>query len=141
MKLIDAPSVQTHVLTYQAVIARMSSNSSASKTWCITLVGAAAIFDRLSNLQLVYVLFPVILFGILDAYYLSKEQSFRDQYSTFISKIKNNEDLGNDLFEVKSSKVTFRRWLKATSSFSIWPIYLSLTLLIICVQIIEGCTS
>ncbi len=67
-----------HLQMIQSVIARMGQNSFFLKGWAVTLV--AALF-ALSNLGardefLIFACLPILIFWILDAYYLRQERLF-----------------------------------------------------------------
>ncbi len=75
-------SKHKHLEFIQSVINRMASNSFLLKGWSVTLVTALfALSDkdsRISCLLLAYL--PVILFWILDGYFLGQEHAFRKLY-------------------------------------------------------------
>lgn len=73
-----------HLEFIQSIINRMSSNSFLIKGWCITLVaGIFALSVKDSNQGYVVIIFiPVIIFWILDGYYLSQERLFRSLYDS-----------------------------------------------------------
>lgn len=71
-----------HLELIQSVVSRLAGNSASTKTWCVTLV--AAIFalsakDANQN-YFILALLPVIVFWMLDSYYLSQERAFRALY-------------------------------------------------------------
>lgn len=71
-----------HLKMIQAVIKRMAGNSFLLKGWCVTLVSALlALSSKDSDSRFVVVaLFPVLIFWILDAYFLRQERLFRKLY-------------------------------------------------------------
>jgi hypothetical protein len=71
-----------HLEFIQAVINRMSGNSFLLKGWSVTLVAALfALAAKDANKKYVIVAyFPVLVFWILDAYFLSQERLFRSLY-------------------------------------------------------------
>lgn len=66
----------------QNVIIRMAQNSFLLKGWSVTLVSAIfALAAKESNQNYVLISFiPVVMFWILDGYFLSKERQYRDLY-------------------------------------------------------------
>lgn len=84
-----SPSVQTHLGILQNVIVRMASNSTAAKTWCITIVSAilVVVADKKKPDYALLALIPLILFMALDAYYLAMEKGFRNAYNSFIRRL------------------------------------------------------
>ncbi len=71
-----------HLDFVQAVIARLSSSSSATKGWGLTVATAAFGFSATKAVPVVagLGLTIVIFFGILDSYYLREERLFRYLY-------------------------------------------------------------
>lgn len=71
-----------HLEFVQAVITRMASNSFLLKGWCIILASALlglAAKDSNGKFTIV-VFFPVVMFWLLDVYYLRQERLFRKKY-------------------------------------------------------------
>lgn len=69
----ESASIQIHMTVLQNVIQRMASNSSASKTWCITLVSAILVIvaDKGKPEYAYIAMLPTLFFSALDAYYLA----------------------------------------------------------------------
>lgn len=83
---------RTHLKLIQDVIKRMAGNSFLLKGWSITLVVAIVsvsvgvdvelIQGRTTRFYLLLIsLFLVVVFWLLDAYYLSQERAYRDLYN------------------------------------------------------------
>jgi len=121
----NSQSVQSHLTMIQNVIQRMASNSSSSKTWCITLVSAILVIQPDDSMPeyMWITLIPMILFMILDAYYLALEKGFRESYNQFIKKLHKGKLDFDDMFVVKPTGFIFILFLKSLCSFSIWPFY------------------
>jgi len=68
-----------HLEFIQLVITRMNSNSFLLKGWTVTLVVALFAFDiSKTDIKFIKIAFlPVILFWILDGYFLYQERLFR----------------------------------------------------------------
>jgi hypothetical protein len=78
-----------HLEFLHATIARIAGHSFMAKGWSITLTAAAlglAAKDGQGTYALVGLL-PVTMFGVLDAYYLALEQSFRQLFVDAAKKI------------------------------------------------------
>jgi hypothetical protein len=132
----DSPSVQSHLSIMQEVIQRMASNSSSCKAWCITLVSAILVIvaDK-GKPQYVYIsIIPTFLFFILDVYYLSLEKRFRESYKDFVSKLHSNSLTSSDLYDVKPSDNSWKLYVQSAKSFSIWPFYVTLFIMIFIVK-------
>lgn len=72
-----------HLEIIQGVINRLANNSFLIKGWMITvsLAGFSLFMNQKETPLLVIILFIVILFWLLDAYYLRQERLFRKLYS------------------------------------------------------------
>jgi hypothetical protein len=121
----ESPSVQAHLTLLQGVIQRMASNSASCKAWCITLVSAILVIvaDKAKPQYAFIALVPVLLFFVLDAYYLGLEKGFRESYSSFIQKLHDGRLRPEDLYVIALSKGVQKHTLRALISFSIWPFY------------------
>lgn len=131
----DSTAVQSYLNILQSIINRMANNSSNCKTWCITIVSAIIIViaDKVKPNYMWIALFPIIMFLMLDAYYLGQERSFRQIYNNFIERIQSNSATINDLYIIfpMKGKNIFQSTLKAVTSFSIYPFYITLLILLI----------
>lgn len=128
----ESPSVQIHLGILQNVIERMASNSTSSKTWCITIVSAVLVVvaDKGKPDFALLALIPSILFLALDTYYLAMEQGFRNSYNVFVRKIYEQTLTLEDLYSVKPEGNQFKLQIESLKSFSIWGFYSVLVLLI-----------
>jgi hypothetical protein len=127
----ESPSIQTHLGILQNVIQRMASNSSACKTWCVTLVSAVLVIvaDKGKPDYAWIAMLPIIVFAALDAYYLALEKAFRNSYNDFISKLHNKLLTEGDLYSViPKGNMSFLQW-ESVKSFSVWGFYISLAVL------------
>lgn len=129
-------AVQSHLSILQSVIQRMSSNSSSSKAWCITLVSAILVIvaDKGNPNHALIAIIPTFLFLVLDTYYLGLENGFRNSYNEFIGKLHRKEINSTDLFAVVPKGSLFKLFFKSLFSFSVWPFYLTLFLMIYIVK-------
>jgi hypothetical protein len=130
----ESSSVQSYLNILQGIISRMAGNSANCKTWCITLVSGliVVIADKAKPDYAWIALIPVILFCFLDAYYLGQERTFRAVYNDFVGRMHGGRAGPTDLFLVTPLKgfnvVTCT--LYATLSFSVYPLYLTLIIMI-----------
>jgi hypothetical protein len=76
----NSQAVQAHLGISQAIIQRMAANSASCKTWCITLVSAILVIvaDKCKSQYALIAIVPIILFLVLDTYYLALERMFRN---------------------------------------------------------------
>lgn len=125
-------AVQAHLSIMQGLIQRMASNSASSKGWCITLVAAllVVVADK-GKPQLAWIaLIPTLLFLALDAYYLALEKAFRRSYNSFIEKLHGGKLSPSDLYVVEPEGGLLGLAFRALGSFSVWPFYGTLLLMI-----------
>jgi len=81
-----------HLEFIQGAINRMAGNLFFLRGWTITLIAALfAFFVKDANTDFIFVVyFPVIIFWILDGYFLSQERLFRALY-THVRKLDERE--------------------------------------------------
>jgi hypothetical protein len=128
----ESPGVLAHLEIVQAVIQRMASNSASCKAWCITLVAAILVIvsDNGKPSYALIAAIPTLLFLILDTYYLALERCFRKSYNEFIGKVHAGQMVTADLYAVTPSGSLPKVFARSLVSFSIWPFYVSLVVLI-----------
>ncbi|WP_231192887.1 hypothetical protein [Helicobacter pylori] len=107
----------------QGVINRMAQNSLECKKWTLALaVGVLSLkIDAISHLYGLCVLGVLLIcFYLLDAYYLTQEGLFREQYQWLV---KNRLKTDERLFEVFPAHQTCRcaQFLCSMLSFSLFP--------------------
>jgi hypothetical protein len=148
---VESSAVQKYLDILQGVINRMAGNSSNCKSVCITLVSAivVVIADKGKPAFAWITLIPVILFCLLDAYYLGLEQGFRVTYNEFVKKLQNGVATSKDLFLIMPKKTVKKHQedgltllevkafnpvygtLKALISFAVYPFYLTLVVVLL----------
>lgn len=121
-------------------IKRMASNSFIFKGWSLTVVAAILALNH-DNLQLsvfagVGIAFVMLVFGILDAYYLSMERSFRDIYKDVVNKANDGNYGDIDWYSLKIPKPTFCKimgvfWSKSVGIFYLPVIIVSLLIFVL----------
>ena len=136
----DSPAVQKHVEITQGVITRMAENSRSCKVWCVTLVSAVLVLvARTEKPEYALIaLIPAVLFLILDTYYLALERAFRESYNEFVGKLKGGGAPPADLYQVAPSGSVPRYFAASLKSFSIWPFYPTLVVMILIVWCVLG---
>jgi len=132
----NSQAVQAHLQITQSVIQRMASNSASCKAWCITLVSAILVIvaDKGKPHYALISIIPNFLFLTLDSYYLSLEKMFRESYNIFINKLHENKLVATDLYAVSPTGNLWKILPKSLISFSIWPFYLTLFIMICIVK-------
>jgi hypothetical protein len=128
----DSQAVQAHLTITQSIISRMSTNSASCKAWCLTLVSAiiVVVSDKDKAPLVLIALIPIALFLALDTYYLALERMFIGSYNAFIKKLHRGKVDAEDLFAVSPLGNIYKQMLKALVSFSIWPFYLTLVVMV-----------
>jgi hypothetical protein len=112
-----------HLSFIQGVINRMGSNSFLVKGWTVALVAAIFVLaSKDSNSTFVYIaLLPIVVFWLLDSYYLRQEKLFRKLYEGVAGG-----SIKSDDFTMKTT--AFNRevpplWRTAFTR-TVWPFYL-----------------
>lgn len=128
----ESSAVQSYLSSIQVIIARMASNSSSSKTWCITLASAIIAFsaDKNKPESIWMAIIPITLFFLLDAYYLGIENQYISLYNHFVQKLHRKEAVSEDLFILSPQEKIFIHFLNAIISISVWPFYLLITVML-----------
>lgn len=124
---------QKHLEFIQAVINRMAGNSFLLKGWAITLVAALfALSAKDTNQSYIFIAyFPVIIFWILDGYFLSQERLFSDLYN-HVRKLDEKEiDFSMDTSEYKKEKKN--SWRYSIFSVTLRFFYISLVVVMLLV--------
>lgn len=123
-----------HLEFIQNIITRMNSNSFLIKGWTITIVSALyALAAKDSNFSYVYVsLMSVLIFWILDGFYISQERQYRELYKMVSSKNETEIDFNLDASIFCNGK---RTWIAGFFSKTLVPFY-GISILIICIVIL-----
>jgi hypothetical protein len=112
-----------HLGFIQGVINRMGNNSFVIKGWTIALVAAIfALSSKDSNANFIFIAtVPIVLFWMLDSYYLYQEKLFRGLYKEVA-----NGSIGSNFFTMSTDEIK-----KKTSpmmfflfTVSVFPFYL-----------------
>lgn len=114
-----------HLNMIESVISRMANNSLQIKCWCLAIVSAAIVLSR--SVIIIACVLPVLLFCYLDAKYLSLERSYRNLYEQV--RLKDDDDID---FSMKYEPVPKK---EALGSWSVWPFYLLMAVLLIGVSV------
>ena len=115
-----------HLEMIQGIISRMAGNLFFLKGWAITLIAALfALAAKDANLKYIIVAyFPVLIFWILDGYFLSQERLFRDLYDDVRKRDEKDIDFSMD---TRKYKVNERNgWLRSMFSPTLLWFYVSL---------------
>lgn len=80
----------------QNVITRMANNSFMLKGWAVTLVAGIFVLAGKDS-DKYFFLIPVVLFWLMDSYYLQQERLYRKLYSTAVKLEEEDIDMEFDL--------------------------------------------
>lgn len=96
----------------QTIIDRMGRNSFLIKGWAISIIaGVFAISSKRlfpNSLSLaIFLILILVLFWLLDSYYLYEERIFRNMYNNLVKEFNDEQLISNksNLFEIDPSKV------------------------------------
>lgn len=131
----NSDAVQAHLGISQSVIQRMAANSASCKGWCIAITSAILVLVAYRGKPdyVLISLIPIILFLVLDAYYLSLEKRFRHSYNSFIDKLHRKGIKSTDLYAIVPTGSAAKALGSAYLSFSVWPFYLMLLIMVLIV--------
>jgi hypothetical protein len=123
-----------HLDYIQGLIERMSSHSFLLKRWGVTMVTAIiALGIKEKNTNIIFISFvPIIIFWVLDGFYLSKERLYRMLYEK-VRKITDSEiDFSLNTAEfVKGRNTWFRTFFSKTLIIFYLTLIISIVLFII----------
>lgn len=112
----------------QAIISRLSTNGFLLKGWAVTLVSALLMFsgssgqDRAAMLALL----PAVIFWMLDAYLLNREQEYR--------RLFNLTRQGQwAAFDFQLTRITGGHWIRTAFNVTTLIFYLPLLLVVLAV--------
>ncbi|TNF69407.1 MAG: hypothetical protein EP298_03565 [Gammaproteobacteria bacterium] len=125
-----------HLEFVQEIITRMNRCSFQLKQWMVTLVAAIlGLSISVAKSELVLVsLFPILIFWLLDGYYLHQERKYRKLYQMIIQGFDQNR-----IYNLNASNYLpgFCEYIKVVFSQTIWPLYISTCILIISVFLFQ----
>lgn len=99
------PAVQSHINVLQEIINRMSQNSARCKSWVIPIVSALLALSSEKGIVPTATLYtPIVMFYLLDCFYLGHERRFRDKQRDFVLKINKGDDISEDVFLLNKNK-------------------------------------
>jgi hypothetical protein len=115
----------------QGVINRLAANSGAIKGFAVPVVTAllGVGVDKQSSGFVWLAVYPVVVFGFLDAFYLALEKKYRDLYK------KATTDPDTE-WSMAAGKATFWEVLDSWKSPSVWAFYGAALVVVIAVALI-----
>lgn len=138
---MDKEILHKEIDLIQGVINRMANNSFLLKGWLISLIAVVLALSKDSllscntNLTLLILCFPIIIFWYLDAFFLHREKCYRELYDWVIkNRMTSNENLYSLDFRPHQKKV--KSVLRIMFSQTLFPFYGLAFLLLIILMII-----
>jgi len=122
-----------HLELIQGVINRMAGNLFFLRGWTITLIaGLFALFVKDANKNSIFIAYlPVLIFWILDGYFLSQERLFRSLYDDV--RKRNEKKIDFSMNTSKYSKDGKNTWLNAIFSTTLLFFYIPLIIVMLIV--------
>src|SRR6266403_3838302 len=117
-----------HLEFIQTIIGRQAKNSFLLKGWIVTLVAATFVLpiDDAIDRKSILVYFLIVIFGLLNTYYLWQEKKFRCLFD-HVRKFKDDK-VDFDMNTTEIAKKTGCSWIDALFSPPIYIFYLTLML-------------
>ena len=129
-----------HLEFIQGIVNRLASASFRMKGWSVVLVSALLVLlVRASPAELgIILVFPVLMFWALDAYFLSRERLFRKLYDRVRKGTEGGGHLSMDVSAFKSTGRIgpLRDWWTAAWSVTLCPFYVMLALLTVLASLV-----
>ena len=121
-----------HLDFIQAAISRMAGNSFLLKGWSVTLAAALfALAAKDANLKLIVLAYyPILVFWVLDGFFLSQERLYRALYDKVRALPEANIDFSMDTREFNSGRNT---WAAAILSRTLLIFYGSVLVIMLLV--------
>lgn len=114
----------------QSIIRRMANNSFLIKGWALSLTVITLILKGNERYKILISFFPLIVFWILDAYFLRQELLYRKLYNWVITyRLKTDEYLFN--MDASRFKNEVHSLLRTMFSFTLGLFYISIMILIL----------
>ena len=120
-----------HLELIQNVITRMAGNLFFLRGWSITLIAALfALFIKEPDRRYIFVVyFPVVIFWILDGYFLSQERLFRALYD-HVRKL-DEKEIDFSMETSKYQKEEKNGWLSSMFSTTLVFFYIPLVIIML----------
>lgn len=131
---MNTENKRQHLKMIQGVINRMAGNLFFLKGWAITLIAALfALAAKDTNLKYIIVAyFPVLIFWILDGYFLSQERLFRDLYNDVRKRDEKDIDFSMDAKEYRKNERN--SWLCSMFSSTLLWFYIPLIVVMLVIM-------
>lgn len=132
----DKEDCRHYIGLLQTNINRMAANSAKCKAWLIGIITALTAMQFVSE-KMPYIflaaIIPLLIFYLLDSFYLGLEKRFIILENSFIELLKLKKNFDEKIYVLSPRKVGSDRkytW-KGMKSYSTWPFYLALLIIVI----------
>ena len=118
----------SHLQMIQSIIDRMGKNSFSLKGWSVGIMIAIYAFAGQNyNKAVIVTLIPLIIFWILDSYYLMLERKYRRLYDDVRNKdnAKIDFDMNFNNISLKMNEIKKFEFIRNIFSKTIWPFYVA----------------
>ena len=128
----------THLEFIQDVITRMNSNSFLIKGWSVTLVAAIfALATKDADLKYAIIAYiPVIVFWILDGFFIAQEKQYRELYKEVAGKSETDIDFSMDTSKWNTNG---RTWAAGIFTKTLIPFHGALFVVVSIVMLVMPC--
>lgn len=137
MKLYEVYNRASHLEIIQGVINRMGTNSLQCKTWSMMLFSAMSVilFQTENPKKAMYIciiiLFMLLVFWVLDAWYLKMEKQFRHLYNAVRKEaLPSGNDSNNNLYRMDYRQYLEKSVFCTMFAAAILPVYMPPVILI-----------
>ena len=116
----------------QGIITRLAANSGALKGFTVPVVTAllGVGIDKSSDRFVWLGIYPIVVFGFLDAFYLALEKRYRNLYRTAATTDPDSE------WSLAAGQASFGEILDAVRSPSVWAFYGAALIVVIVIALI-----
>ncbi len=125
--MADQPNKIEHLNMIQEIITRMGNNSFSLKQWAVGIMIAIYAFaGENSHKAVIVTIIPLVVFWILNSYYLMIERKFRCLYDEVRKKKEKNIDFNMNFNSVRVNMKNVSKYclVKVAFSKTILPFYL-----------------
>ena len=121
----ETPAVQSHLEMLQGVIQRMAENSRVCKLWSITAVSAVLFLAARTGIpwHTLIALIPLLLFFLLDVYYLSLERRFRSSYNRLLGMLQDGTYGLQEVYQIAPAGFSLGLLVNCLRSPSVYLFY------------------
>lgn len=128
---------EKHLEFIQTTISRMAQNSFQAKTWCITILSAIIAFyvtqdnDKLKVVSAIAGFVVLLVFWLLDSYYLYLERGYRDLYNIAAKLKRVSPALKPYDMKIQKESRGFKKYVKSLFSLTTGLLYISIIVMLI----------